>query len=175
MGDKHPSIVQQTMQVSAIALGTLGGRSSVVLFGLTGLTATFLMHRYRLFIQLIGRTADDDGPLLIGIAKGDATTTEINAAMIAVNTVGPGDTTQMLTQDNAWVVYQNTVVPVLFNGDGLQGQPTSDWVKFGGKNGIPATEGTGFLLFAYNAGSGALTTGQVLNGLAHIQGRWLRD
>ncbi len=162
--------------INAEALATLGGRSSLQLSNnFAGITATFLMKRARAFVQLVGRTLTDDGPILIGWARGDASTTEINTAMTEGNTAGPADTTQSLTQDNPWVVYQNTVRAIPLGGDGTEGTLDTGWMDFGGKNGIPAAEGSGWQLFAYNAGSGALATGSSLNGLAHTQGVWLRD
>ncbi len=176
MADKHPSIVQQTLLVDVLALDTLAGRTAILLRSFSAITATFLMHRLRYFLQYVARTADDDGPLLVGIAKGDASLAEIAAAMIEANTIGPGDTSQVLTQDETWVVYQNTVKAFNMSG-GVAAERFvgDDWIKFGGKNGIPALEGTGFQLFAFNAGSGALSTGSSVNGLVHVQGRWLRD
>ncbi len=179
MAHPHTSIVQQTQTVNAAALGTLGGQTALVInSAFNGITATFLMQRIRYFLQLVGRTAADDGPILVGVARGDATAAEIATAMLEGNTAGPGDTTQILSQDNTWVVYQNTVVAFdATSGDNTEGviPKLGDWISFGGKNGIPAAEGTGFQLFAFNAGSGSLTTGSSLNGIVDIQGRWLRD
>ncbi len=177
MAHPHSSIVQQTMVVNALALDTLGGRTALIVnSAFNGITATFLMFRLRYFLQYVARTADDDGPLLVGVARGDATLAEIQNALLEANTAGPGDTSQMLTQDETWSVYQNTVT--VFNRSG--GDPTerfvdTAWIGFGGKNGIPAIEGTGFQLFVFNAGSGALATGSSINGLVQVQGRWLRD
>ncbi len=176
MAHPHSSIVQQTLEVDALALATLAGRTAIVLRSFSAITATFLMQRFRYLLQLVGVTTADDGPILVGIAKGDASLTEIASAMIEANTTGPGDTTQSLTQDETWVVYQNTVRAFNLSGGDPTGRFVVDmWQRFGGKNGIPALEGTGFQLFAYNAGSGALTTGSSVNGLCHVQGVWLRD
>ncbi len=173
---RQTALVQQTDTINAEALATLGGRSALQLSNnFAGITATFLMKRYRIYCQLVGRTLADDGPILVGFAKGDASTTEINSAMTEGNTAGPGDTTQSLTEDESWVVYQNTVHAIPLSGDGTEGTLDTGWMSFGGKNGIPAAEGTGWQVFVYNAGSGALTTGSSVNGIAHTQGVWLRD
>ena len=165
------------MTLNAAALGTLAGQTALALnTAFNTLTASFLMIRIRYFLQYVGRTAADDGPVLIGIARGDATAAEIGTAILEGNPSGPADTTQMLTQDNAWVVFQNTLVP--FNtasGDGTEGfVNNSEWISFGGKRGIPALEDNGFQVFAFNAGSGSLATGGSINGICQIQGRWLR-
>ncbi len=73
MGHPH-GLVQQTMTVDATALGTLAGRTTLQLNAdVASTTAAFLMKRVRYLVQLVGRTIADDGPLLIGVAKGDAT------------------------------------------------------------------------------------------------------
>ncbi len=170
------SLVQQTSTVDAIALGTLAGRTALALntsFG--AITQSFLLTRIRYMLQLVGRTLADDGPIIVGVANGDASIAEISAAMIEGNIVGMNDVTQTLTQDNAWVVYQNTVRVFQYRGDGTEAVLESDWVSFGGKNGIPAQEDSGWQIFAFNCGSGALATGSSINGLCQAQGVWLRD
>ncbi len=81
----------------------------------------------------------------------------------------------MLDQDTAWTVYQNTVVPVDMKAALTEGQVLTDWINFGGKNGIPILETAGLTVFAFNAGNGALVTGSSISGIAQIQGVWLRD
>ncbi len=179
MGHPHTSIVQQTMTVNALALGTLAGQTALIMNNaFNAITGPFLMKRIRYFLQLVGRTPGDDGPLIVGIANGDASVAEIGAAMLEGNTLGTEDITQMLTQDNTWVVYQNTLAS--FNatrGDMTEGfiDLGDVWKTFGGKRGIPAMENSGFVLFVFNGGSGALATGSSINGVTHLQGVWLRD
>ncbi len=170
-------LVQQSLNVDKVALSTLGARSAIQLNSqMTSPATSFLMKRIRYFLQLTGRTTADDGPILIGVARGDATIAEIEASMNERNTNGPEDITSMLDQDLAWIVYQNTVVPMIVRGDQTFMQMDSyDWQKFGGKNGIPALEATGLQIFAYNSGVGALVTGAEINGQAYLQGVWLRD
>ncbi len=168
-------LVNQAEGINAVALGTLAGRTALSIgTTLTSITSPFLMKRVRYFIQLVGRTLADDGPILVGVANGNAITSEVSAAMIEANTAGPEDIGQMLTQDESWMVYQNTVRAITLRGDGTEGVLDSGWIDFGGKNGIPALEDSGFKIFAFNAGSGALTTGSSLNGIAHTQGVWLK-
>lgn len=169
-------LVQQSMNLTSVALGTLAGKTAIILdSSLSSIDTSFLMKRVRYLLQLVGRTADDDGPILVGIANGNATIGEIATAMQEANIAGPEDVTQSLTQDNAWVVYQNTVIALANLGSVTEAQPRdSSWIGFGGKNGIPALENSGFSLFAFNAGSGGLTTGSSINGMAQVQGVWLR-
>ncbi len=169
-------IVSQQLSVDSIALGVLTSRNAIILNSAFNTpTATFLMKRVRFFLQLVGRTAGDDGPIVVGCCRGDATVAEIAAAMNERNVNGPDDITNMLDQDKAWVVYQNTVVPLEVLAALTEGKTRSEWISFGGKRGIPAVEGAGMSLFAFNCGSGALTTGSSINGLAHLQGVWLGD
>ncbi len=170
------ALVQQSLVVNDVALGTLGSRTAIALNATMGsLTQGFLLKRYRYLLQIAGKTVGDDGPIVVLMNKGDATLAEINSAMIENNTAGMDDTTQVLTQDEAWTVYQNTVNAFVLTGDGTEGTMVSEWKPFGGKNGIPALEGQGFAVHAFNCGSGALTTGATVNGLVQVQGVWLRD
>ncbi len=169
-------LVSQQLSFDTIALATLSSRNSLIVnSAFSNPTNSFLCRRIRYFAQLEGRTAVDDGPIVIGCAHGDADVSEIAAAMNERNVNGPDDITNLLDQDNAWAVYQNTVVSFVTTGDPTRGQTSSAWVNFGGKNGIPIMEGSGLVVFAFNCGSGALTTGSTVNGLAQVQGVWLRD
>ncbi len=169
------NLVQQAMVANAFAVGTLAGRTALdVESNFTATTATFLMKRIRYILQLTGRTLLDDGPLCIGIAHENASIAEIAAAMVTANTSGPLDVSQSLNEDKPWVIVQDSVVPFYYTGDGTEGHPAiPGWISF--KKGIPAVEGSGFKLFVYNAGNGALATGVVINGMAQMQGVWLRD
>ncbi len=178
MGHPHSNLVQQAMLVDTVALGTLGARTAIVLSSVfNAITASFLMMRVRYLLKIAASTLGDDGPILIGLAKGNATLAEIGSAMIENNTSGPDDVTQSLTEDTAFTVYQNTIVSMIGESTVEDGHPAtkSGWIRVGGRKGIPATEGSGWQLFAFNSGSSALTTGAVINGLAHVQGVWLRD
>ncbi len=169
------SLVNQQLTLDTVALGTLGARTSILLNSqFQTPTASFLAKRIRYFVQMVGRTAADDGPIIIGCANGDATQSEVAAAMNERNMNGPDDVTSMLDQDTAWTVYQSTIAVVVPGAELTEGMVSSGWKKFG-KNGIPLIEGSGLMLFAYNAGSAALTTGVTLNGIVQIQGVWLRD
>ncbi len=169
-------LVHNQLELDNLALGALASRAAIILTTqFSNPTNSFLMKRIRYFAQLVGRTAADDGPILIGCAHGDANVTEIAEAMNSRNVNGPDDITNMLDQDQPWTVYQNTVVPMIIQSDQLMGQAPHDWLNFGGRNGIPAQEGAGMVIFAYNSGLGSLTTGSTVGGIAQIQGVWLND
>lgn len=169
------SLVHNQLEVTATALGTLAARTALIInTQFSNPTNAFLMMRIRYFLQMVGRTSLDDGPILIGCAHGDATATEITEAMNSRNVNGPDDITNVLDQDQPWVVYQNTVVPMVVRGDQAYAQIDHTWLSFSRK-GIPALEGSGMVIFAFNPGNGALTTGSSINGICHIQGVWLRD
>ncbi len=170
------ALVQQALNVDSVALSTLQPRAALIVnTQFSAPMQSFLMRRLRYFLQLVGRTAADDGPILIGCAHGDATVAEIAAAMVERNVNGQEDITSMMDQALTWAVYQNTVQSVVYRGALTEGQVDSEWMPFGGKNGIPAIEGSGMTVFIYNAGSAALTTGSTINGQVMVQGVWLRD
>ncbi len=169
-------LVQQALNIDAVALATLQPRAALIInTQFSAPTQSFLMRRLRYFVQLVGRTAADDGPILIGCAHGDAIVAEIAAAMVERNVNGQEDITSMMDQVTTWAVYQNTVRPVVYRAALTEGQVDDEWIPFGGKNGIPAIEGSGMTIFVYNAGAAALTTGSSINGQAMVQGVWLRD
>ncbi len=176
MAHRTKQLIQQTLQVDAVALGTLGGRTASELNSVwNDPESSFLMKRFRYLLQLTGRTITDDGPIVVLLNAGDVSTSEIAVAMLELNQIGPSDTTEMNTHNLPWNVYQNTVQPFIYRGSGTEGVINGEWHEFGGKNGIPNLESNGLSAHAFNCGSGALTTGVTINGLIQIQGVWLND
>lgn len=170
------ALVNQSLVVDSVALSTLNARSALDLnTQFANPTQSFLAKRLRYFLQVSARVVGDDGPLLVGCAHGDASVSEIEAAMIERNVNGQDDITSMLDQDTAWTVYQDTITPIVIAGDGTTGEAKSHWIKFPGRNGTPLLEGSGMKIFVYNAGSGNLSTGSIVNGIVMVQGVWLRD
>ncbi len=168
-------LVSQSLRVDNVALLTLAAKTALLINGsLQSIKSTFLMKRIRHFLQLTGRTADDNGPIIVGCARGDASVSEINAALTEFNPTGPEDVTQSLTEDSAWVVFHNTIVPLVPKADQTFAMSDPQWMSFGGKNGIPALEDVGMQVFVYNSGSSALTTGSLIEGNSWLQGVWLR-
>ncbi len=95
-------LVNQSLNIDKVALGTLSARSALILNNqFNNPTQSFLLKRVRYFLQLLVREANDDGPLIVGCAHGDATISEIEAAMVERNVNGEDDITSMLDQDTA--------------------------------------------------------------------------
>ncbi len=164
-----------SLPIDAVALGTLGGRAASVLDStMINITSPFLIKQVRYLLQLTGRTVGDDGPTAILICRGDATMAEVASAMQELNSGGPEDTTQTLTQDVIYTVYMNSVKIFQFSGLGTESMMSGDWFSPGGKNGMPVPEDTGFQAVVFNCGSGSLTTGSTVNGLIQVRGVWLR-
>ncbi len=173
--DRH-GLVQQALIVDTVALATLQPRAALIInTQFSTPLQTFLAKRVRYFLQLEGRTDADDGPLLIGCCHGDASVSEIAAAMVERNVNGEEDITSMLDQDTVWVVYQTTVQDFRHEAVVTRAQLKSHWIKFPGRNGTPLIEGSGMTIFVFNAGSAALSTGSTVNGVAYVQGVWMND
>ncbi len=171
MAHNH-QLVQQNMTINT-ALSTLASRTALTLNSiLNGITNDFLVKQYRMNLHYVGRTAADDGPVIVCMNKGDATAQEVKEAFDEQNTAGPDDTTQMLTQDRVWTVYQNTVHSFRMYSN-TEGNIDTGWIPFGGKNGIPIIEGVGLAVHAFNSGGGALTTGGTIAGSIWLRGVWL--
>ncbi len=177
-GLSKTNLVIQNDQIQDISLGTLAARTALALGSqFNGITATFLMKRVKYWLQL-EEVTEDQGPFLVGIASGDAGAAEISSAMTERNTAGPADTTQVLTQDNAFVVVQNSVRMMKLHRNGTDAAPDT-WTLEGevslGK-GIPFREGSGWQPFILNADNAALaTTAPVCKGIIQYWGVWLRD
>ncbi len=167
-------LVNQAMLVDAVSIASLNARTALLLRSFSAINTSFLMKRIRYLLHVTSLTVGDDGPMLILTAKGNANAAEVAAAMVEFNGSGPSDVTESLTQDEAWVVYQNTVVPMIVTGTGAHGQTPHAWINFGGKNGIPAIEDSGWSVHVFNAGSGQNASGTI-SGIVQVQGVWLRD
>ncbi len=168
-------LVSQVGKVQDVALSTLAAGAAFVLnTTFAGETATFLIKRLRFWLQLRGRTAGDDGPLIVFACNGDVNVTEAGVAVLENNTVGPADTTQMLTQDNAWAIYRWSMTRFQSGGLETEQMTPSYWLKAPGR-GFPAPEAIGWQVMVFNAGNTALATGITVGGIVEAQGVWLRD
>ncbi len=169
------SLVIQTEGVANLALGTLAAKTALTLgVAFNGITATFLAKMLRIILSITGLTAQDEGPFAVVIGNGDLTATEATNALAEGNTAGPGDTTQVLTQDTAFAIVQKslrTFVPA--GGPSPTSQYLDATIALG--KGIPFKEGTGWQYFIYNLDGSALQTGAVVNGITQTWGVWLRD
>ncbi len=164
----------QNIPVSDLALSTLAAKAAVLLASTfsTSLKANFLIKKIRYNLMIEGLTAGE-GPLAVVLAPGDATATEVAAALTEINTVGPEDTTQVATEDNAWVfASQNTYMAFRPSGTANEmhciGEPDIG-------RGFAAIQEQGVAVFLVNHDGTVLTTGANVNGLVQLYGVWLRD
>ncbi len=154
-----------------ITLGTLGALNALLAEGsFVSATATFLMKRLRYLISMDGITPGE-GPFALVLANGDVTSAEAASAITEGITSGPGDRTQVLTQDNAWNIYQSTLELLTPYDDGAKWMSSGDWISLG--KGYPMPETSGWQVFLLNLDSGTLTTGGSLNGIIQYQGVYL--
>ncbi len=172
MAIKSSNLVIQNDLAADIALSTLAARTALqVSAQFVAITATFLMKRVKYFLKISGLT-DGEGPILVGLARGDMSAGEISAALVERNTAGPTDTTQSLTEDVSFSIHQNSVRMGKQDGDSTN--VYFDY-EFSLGKGVPWGEGAGWQLFVFNADNAALTTGAVIKGIAQYWGVWLRD
>ncbi len=173
-------LIVQNEQISS-TLGTLASKTALSLSSVLSSTLanSFLMKRWRgtVFVDSVD---DTEGPFVIGLARGNATVAEIAIAFTEANTVGRTDVTQVLTEDSAWTIHQNSVVMLKPDG-AAQGTGTNkvNWIatfdiSFGRK-GIPWSESEGWQVFFINLSNGAMTTGAGIDGWTQAWGVWLRD
>ncbi len=167
-------LVQHFLPVTNATLGTLGARTAIALNTvMTSITNAFLLLRVKYLLQISGRTAPDNGPIIAGLAPGDSELSEIDSGLQEANTAGPRDVTQSLTEDARMALYMSSIRPFKPVTDSESYLHTG-WISLA-KRGIPAHEDQGFQCFAFNTGGGALTTGQSVDGGVWVQGVWLND
>ncbi len=175
MIDVNKGLQIQPIRVNDAALGTLAADTALVLDGtFTGNTRSFLVKQleYRLAIESL--SAGDT--IIIGLAIGGATVTEIVAALTNV-VVDPDDASSPAFSAVRQIVWFETLRILHDNGTGgASGLIINEVIsRIGGGKGIPAKEDTGVQLFAYNPATSALTTGALLKGLYILKGVWLND
>ncbi len=170
MAATQTALIHQNGNFS-ITLGTLAGTTPTQAEGgFTGITGTFLMKRLRYNVTIDGVTPGQ-GPFALVLANGDVSVAEAAAAFTEQNTTGPGDRTQVLTQDNSWNVYQNSFELLKPFDDGGRWHSSGEWISLG--KGYPMPETSGWQVFLVNLDTGTLTTGASANGNIQYQGVWL--
>ncbi len=174
------SLVIQNLVVDDVALGTLDARAAIVLNSSLGATlnATFLVQRVKMMLRISDVQNPDEGPFIACLNNGNNTTGETAAAFTDRNTVGPTDTTQMLTQDAVYQAWQQSVKMFRYSGNsGIAAHHYELFADFRlnkGK-GVPAQEESGVSLSLINLANNALGTGANVHGLVQLYGRWMRD
>ncbi len=149
------------------ALGTLNAQIalSIETGHATGMLRSFLMKK--VMGTLVLKTPDAGDTLLCGMARGDATITEIKAAIEMAQVER-----SMQNQADVRVVLHETLLVIV--GKETDRTETVEIEKsLGGGNGIPFEEGDGWQWFTYNLNSSNLVAGSNLTGEFTYYGVWL--
>lgn len=162
------TILKERSIAGGLALGTLNTQVAVAITTAhgSGLKRAFLMKHVTVDASLI--TSDEGDVIMIGIARGGASVTEIKSAMENAD-VDEDKKGQASVRD----VAQETVHMLVNTGDTGQGHKVRIDVSLGGGKGIPFAEDEGWQWFAYNFGVDNQVAGAfvVLNGT--VSGVWL--
>ncbi len=158
--------------IGALAMLT----AALVSTSYTSLQNAFLVKKVKINLTARNLTIPE-GPCIVGLCAGNATSAEVVASVLAANLAGPADVTQSLLADQAWVVWRNTITPGKVVGDGTQMEFQAE-ISLG--KGIPALEaldGTsgGLSVFLMNMAGTDFTTGGTLEGYLEYWGVWLND
>ncbi len=156
-------------------LGTLATLTAVSLdstYG-SGITRSFLVKAVKYLLHLESLTTTE-GPVIVGLAKGSATVSEIANALATNEIIDPDDVTAAATGAamSSTVLWQSLLVL-----DGRTDTVTlSHRHRIGARGkGIPIYEDDGIQLFAFNADISSLTTGARIKGIYVLEGVWLND
>ncbi len=167
VGDKIVVILKD--QALSVALSTLVNQTALAVetgHG-TGMLRSFLMKKVVADIVIEGITAGEGNPMLVGMARGEATVTDIKTAIELIQ-LERSD----LLQAQVRMVLHETVRMVSFVENTTVGRAHVA-ASLGGGKGIPFEEGDGWQWFVYNMSNGTLTTGGAFNLDAIYYGVWL--
>ncbi len=149
-------------------VASLAANTAVVFnnnFG-TGLLRSFLMKRVKALFFLKGAVAGE--LFLVGIARGDATVTEIKTALEQVQLER-----DLQDQANTRVILHDSLELITGLAADSTGMAKIE-ISLGGGKGIPFEEGDGWQWFIYNVDDGAASAGsQQIQGRATYYGVWL--
>ncbi len=170
-------LVIQNLLVEDVALSTLAARAAISINStFNAPDQSFLVKKVKYFLQMTLMPNGEDGHVLVVLNNGDATAIEVAAAFTEINTSGEDDTTQTLTQDNVWSVWQRTARKfwtrsVTASGD----QAAQLYADISLGKGMVIQEGQGIAAHAVNLNNNVLATNSVIQGLIQLWGVWLRD
>ncbi len=159
-----------SMQEVNVSLGTLASRTALKVLSdhESGLKEPFLMKKVRIQCIGTGFTAGEGDRIIIGIARGGASVTQIKAALednlFERNKKGQAAKRDVLFETLTAPMRLTAATTVFFD---------SGEISLGGGKGIPFDEDGGWQIFAHNFSSSALTTGSALAFLGHAWGVWL--
>ncbi len=153
--------------IDTFALSTLGSKTAITVESQhsSALNSSFLMKRVR--GNLLLKAADQGDVIILGMAMGDASVTEIKTAL---------EQTQLdrdpPTQANTRVVLHETLTALVGRTTAQVDREKID-ISLGGGKGIPFEKGEGWQWFAYNPDDGALQAGAEVMGQLTYYGVWL--
>ncbi len=156
-------------QAKQAAVGTLATGIAAVVSNThaTGLLNAFLMKKVKAKLWLDAPDAGDT--LLVGIARGGATVTEIKTA-IEDSTLDRDRKGQAQIRDVLFETIDVLAEMITATEEHLF---VSMEVSVGGGNGIPFDEGEGWQWFMYNAGANDQVAGALINLDVTYWGAWL--
>ncbi len=163
------NIVEILSHTNVFSIASLATKTAVVTnsqFG-TGLLSSFLMKKVRLLAFLKAAVAEET--VIIGMARGDATVTEIKTAIENIQLER-----DLQDQANIRVVLMETL-GIFASSTSLTAKAVIEMeVSLGGGKGIPFELGDGWAWFAYNPDNGNLSAGsQEVIMQASYYGVWL--
>ncbi len=170
MPDKKQSVVILRDQIENVAIATLAVKVAVAVDTAhgTGLQNAFLMKKIRAIIWVDDMDVSD--AILVGIARGSATITDIKSAL-ENNNVDRNKKQQAAMRD---VLFETLTILTAPTGGSDTGQAYHLLeVSVGGGKGIPFDEGEGWQWFAYNMGANNQVAGALLNADVTYWGAWL--
>ncbi len=160
-----------TEQEVNLSLGTLASRTSLVLVADhdTELLEPFLMKKVRCIALLRGLTAGEGARIIIGISRGDASVTQIKAAiedlLFQRSKKGQAAKRDVLFETLTRVTWESF--------DGTTCIFDTGMISLGGGKGIPFDEQLGWQWFAHNISASAMTTGSAFDMNSTAWGIWL--
>ncbi len=169
----HPHGLQQLKQaITGAAIGTLTTRNTLLLnSSMVNIGRDFLLKNIRVLGQVTSMAAEE--AIIIGFARGLASTAEINRAMNDEQT-SPDDPSNLnISQEKSAVFWQAQAIT---NGDSAGNR--KDWIdidtRIGARGkGIPLFETDGIQAFAFNPTGSTMTTGALVDLDIRYSGVWL--
>ncbi len=156
-----------TVVPSVTSLGILASGTALLISTSadTEMTAGFLVKQVQINAGV--HDLDPTDSLVVGYAQGDASIGEISVALTTVAT-NPFDVGEASLVTKKQIIFWETLQYLSSAENTINGM-----FKIGGGKGIPLGEDNGIVLFAFNAGPAAFTTGATINGLWTLKGVWL--
>ncbi len=145
---------------AATALQIEGGQS-------TGLLENFLMKHVMAEWHIDSPDVNDT--IILGLARGDATVTEIKAA-IETTQLERNTKQQAIVRDVLW---ESVRMLAVGNDVGARNNHVRIDVSLGGGKGIPFEKGDGWQWFAFNHGTNDQVAGATMVGAGMCSGVWL--